>query len=71
VCVCVNVCVCVCIKYVVGMLDSKNIFTLHLKFIQIFSGVNKYTLCRQIFKHSTTQHTDSGFFIYTEGDMLQ
>ena len=69
---CVCVCVCVCVhNFVMGMFDSKIIFTLQLQVNQTFSVVNKCTSCRQIFKHSNTQHTDSGLFIYTESDMLQ
>ena len=68
-----SVCVCVCVRitFVVVMFDSKNIFTLQLKVTQTISAVNKCTPCRQIFKHSNTQHTDSGLFIYTESAMLQ
>ena len=55
----------------VGMFNNKNIFTLQLKVIQTIRGVNKCASCRQTFKHSNTQHTDSGFFIHTESDMLQ
>ena len=74
VCVCVYVCVCarVCahIVFVVGMIYIKNIFILLLKVIQTFSGVNKCTSCTKIFKESSTQRTDSGFFIYTGSDMV-
>ena len=72
---CVRVCVCVCVRthnFCAGDDDSKNIFTLQLKVNQTFSGVNKCTSCRQTFKHSNTQHTDSGFFIQgVRGGMCQ
>jgi hypothetical protein len=68
----VYMCLCESTHYFCGGDDeSKNIFTMQFPFIQTFSGVKKCTSCRQTFKHSTTQHTDSGFFIYTESDMLQ
>jgi len=58
--------------YIFGVYDdSKHILTLQLNVIQTFSDVNKCTSCRQIFKHSNTQHIDSGLFIYTDSDMLQ
>ena len=50
--------------------DSKNMFTLQTKDIQTFSCVNKRMSCREIFIHSNTQRTNSGFFIYTESDMI-
>jgi len=64
---------CVCVRIIIcgGDDDSKNIFTLKLKVIQIFSAVNKCKSCRQIFKHSNTQHTERGSFIYKQRDMLQ
>jgi hypothetical protein len=62
--------VCVCNHiFCCGDYDIKNISTVQLKVIQTFSGVNKCTSCRHTFKHSTTQHTDSGFFIYTESNV--
>jgi len=69
VCLCVFVCVCRH-NFVVGDDSKKDIFALQLKFIQTICGVNKCTSCRQISKDYNTQHTRSGFFIYTESDML-
>jgi len=51
--------------------DNKNVYTLPLKAIQTFSGVNNWTSCRQPFIHSNTQHKDNTFCIHTESDMLQ
>jgi hypothetical protein len=57
--------------YIRIIICDGDILTLQLNVIQTISGVNKCTSCRQIFKQSNTQHTDSGFFIYTESDMLE
>ena len=45
---CVRACACACVHNFYGWdEDRKNIYTLPLKAIQTFSGVNKCTSCRQ------------------------